>query len=143
MIGLIQGVTRASVEIDLQQVASINFGMLLMIGFFRDDERTQIERFVDRVISYRIFRDKNGKTNRSLIDAKGQLLIIPQFTLAAETSKGNRPSFDALEPQTAKLFFREFVDRAQTKLSVEAGVFGAHMEVHSVNDGPCSFILTG
>ena len=92
MIGLIQGVTRASVEIDLQQVASIDFGMLLMIGFFRGDERTQIERFVDRVISYRIFRDKNGKTNRSLIDAKGQLLIIPQFTLAAETSKGNRPS---------------------------------------------------
>ena len=80
MIGLIQGVTRASVEIDLQQVASINFGMLLMIGFFRCDERNQIERFVDR---------------------------------------------------------------AQTKFSVEAGVFGAHMEVHSVNDGPCSFILTG
>ena len=144
MIGLIQGVTRASVEIDLQQVASINFGMLLMIGFFRGDERTQIERFVDRVISYRIFGDKNGKTNRSLIDAKGQLLIIPQFTLAAETSKGSRPSFSsALEPQTAKLLFREFVERAQTKLSVEVGVFGAHMEVHSVNDGPCSFILTG
>ena len=144
MIGLIQGVTRASVEIDLQEVASIDFGLLLMIGFFRGDERTQIERFVDRVISYRIFRDKNGKTNRSLIDAKGQLLIIPQFTLAAETSKGNRPSFSsALEPQTAKLFFQEFVERAQTKLSVEAGVFGAHMEIHSVNDGPCSFILTG
>ena len=143
MIGLIQGVTRASVEIDLQQVASIDFGMLLMIGFFRGDERAQIERFVDRVIAYRIFRDKNGKTNRSLIDTKGQLLIIPQFTLAAET-KGNRPSFSsALEPQTAKLFFREFVERAQTKLSVEVGVFGAHMEVHSVNDGPCSFILTG
>ena len=66
MIGLIQGVTRASVEIDLQQVASINFGMLLMIGFFRGDEQTKIERFVDRVISYRIFRDKNGKTNWKL-----------------------------------------------------------------------------
>ncbi len=144
MIGLIQSVTKASVQIDLQQVASIDLGMLLMIGFFRGDEPNQIERFVDRAVSYRIFRDKNGKTNRSLIDAKGQLLIIPQFTLAAETSKGNRPSFSSsLEPQTAKLFFREFVDCAQTKLSVEAGVFGAHMEVHSVNDGPCSFILTG
>ena len=144
MIGLIQGVTRASVEIDLQQVASIDFGILLMIGFFRNDEQSQIKRFVDRVISYRIFPDTDGKTNRSLIDAKGELLIIPQFTLAAETSKGNRPSFSsALEPQTAKLFFQEFVEYAQTKLSVEEGVFGAHMEVYSVNDGPCSFILTG
>ena len=144
MIGLIQGVTKASVEIDLQQVAAIDFGMLLMIGFFNGDERSQIERFVDRVIAYRIFQDGNGKTNRSLMDTEGELLIVPQFTLAAETSKGNRPSFSsALEPQTAKLFFQEFVEYAQTKLSVEEGVFGAHMEVCSVNDGPCSFILTG
>ena len=144
MIGLIQRVTRASVDIDLQQVASIDFGILLMIGFFKGDERGQIKRFVDRVISYRIFKDSHGKTNRSLIDSGGKLLVVPQFTLAAETSKGNRPSFSsALEPQIAKLFFREFVERAQTKLSVEVGVFGAHMEVYSVNDGPCSFILTG
>ena len=144
MIGLIQGVTKASVEIDLQQVASIDSGMLLMIGFLNGDERNQIERFVDRVVSYRIFQDSHGKMNRSLIEAKGELLVVPQFTLAAETSKGNRPSFSsALEPQTAKLFFQEFVEYAQTKLSVEEGVFGAHMEVYSVNDGPCSFILTG
>ena len=144
MIGLIQGVSKASVEIDLQQVASIDFGMLLMIGFFSGDKRNQIERFVDRVISYRIFPDSNGKTNRSVMDAKGELLIVPQFTLASDTSKGNRPSFSsALEPQTAKLFFQVFVEYAQTKLGVEEGVFGAHMEVYSVNDGPCSFILTG
>ena len=144
MIGLIQGVTKASVEIDLQQIASIDFGILLMIGFFSSDERSQIKRFVDRVISYRIFQDSNGKTNRSLMDEKGELLIVPQFTLAAETSRGNRPSFSsALGPQTAKFFFQEFVEYARTKASVEAGVFGAHMEVYSVNDGPCSFILTG
>ena len=116
MIGLIQGVTKASVEIDLQQVASIDFGILLMIGFLNGDEQSQIERFVDRVISYRIFKDSDGKTNRSLIDSGGKLLVVPQFTLAAETSKGNRPSFSsALEPQIAKLFFQEFVDYAQTK----------------------------
>ena len=144
MIGLIQGVTKASVEIDLQQVASIDFGILLMIGFFNGDEQSQIERFVDRVISYRIFKDSHGKTNRSLIDSGGKLLVVPQFTLAAETSKGNRPSFSsALEPQTAKLLFQEFVEYARTKLGVEEGVFGAHMKVYSVNDGPCSFILTG
>ena len=144
MIGLIQGVSKASVDVDLQEVASIDFGMLLMIGFFKRDERSQIERFVDRVISYRIFKDSHGKTNRSLIDSGGKLLVVPQFTLAAETSKGNRPSFSsALELQTAKLFFQVFVEYAQTKLGVEKGVFGAHMEVYSVNDGPCSFILTG
>ena len=144
MIGLIQRVTRASVDIDLQQVASIDFGILLMIGFFKGDERGQIKRFVDRVISYRIFRDGNGKMNRSLIDEKGELLIVPQFTLAAETSKCNRPSFsNALEPQTAKLFFQDFVEYAQTKSDVAEGVFGAHMKVYSINDGPCSFILTG
>ena len=116
MIGLIQGVTKASVEIDLQQIASIDFGILLLIGFFNGDEQSQIERFVDRVISYRIFQDSHGKTNRNLIEAKGELLVVPQFTLAAETSKCNRPSFSsALEPQTAKLFFREFVEYAQTK----------------------------
>ena len=144
MIGLIQRVTRASVDIDSQQVASIDFGILLMIGFFKGDERGQIKRFVDRVISYRVFRDGKGKMNRSLIDEKGELLIVPQFTLAAETSKGNRPSFsNALEPQTAKLFFQDFVEYAQTKSDVAEGVFGAHMKVYSINDGPCSFILTG
>ena len=144
MIGLIQGVTKASVEIDLQQVASIDFGILLMIGFFNGDEQSQIERFVDRVISYRIFKDSHGKTNQSLIDSGGKLLVVPQFTLAAETSKGKRPSFSsALEPQIAKLFFQESVEYARNRLNVEEGVFGAHMEVRSVNDGPCSFILTG
>ena len=142
MIGLIQRVKSASVHIDSKTIASIRFGLLLMIGFVKGDREENIERFVDKIVSYRIFNDSKGRMNESVIDKKGGLLVVPQFTLGSTTNKGNRPSFsDTMEPEHAKVLYDRFVEISRQKIVLSSGVFGAHMEVQSINDGPATFIL--
>ena len=144
MIGLIQRVKRASVCVDSTIVGSIQSGLLLMIGFSRGDRQENIERFVDKIVSYRIFEDARGRMNESDLDINGELLVVPQFTLGAITKKGNRPSFsETMEPSQAKDFYDQFVEISRLRIKVQSGVFGAHMEVQCTNEGPATFILVG
>ena len=142
MIGLIQRVSEARVRVDRQCVAEITRGILLLLGFEKGEEATDIPRLVDRVVRYRIFPDPAGHMNLSLLDIGGELLVVPQFTLAANTAKGLRPSFSsAAAPDEAQEMFREFVRRASQHCRVQAGIFGADMKVELINDGPVTFVL--
>ena len=144
MIALIQRVTQANVVVDGKSIGEIDRGVLALIGIERDDDQTQIERLLDKLIHYRIFEDESGKMNRSVSDICGGLLLVPQFTLAADTKKGRRPSFDtAAEPDMAQQLFNDFVARAQRRCSgmVQTGRFGAQMQVSLTNDGPVTFWL--
>ena len=144
MIGLIQRVKRASVCVDSTIVGSIQSGLLLMIGFSRGDRQENIERFVDKIVSYRIFEDARGRMNKSVLDINGELLVVPQFTLGASTKKGNRPSFsETMEPSQARVLYDQFVEISRLRIKVQSGVFGAHMEVQCTNEGPATFILVG
>ncbi len=143
MIGLIQRVTRASVEVDDCEIASIDTGILLLLGVEREDSVAQAERLLQRVISYRIFEDNTGRMNKSLLDIEGELLVVPQFTLPANTNKGTRPSFaPAAAPDLGEELFEYFLQQAKVKLDkVQAGQFGADMQVALLNDGPVTFWL--
>lgn len=143
MIGLLQRVTHASVTIDEDIVASINSGLLIFIGVEKNDSEQQAKRLLEKLISYRVFPDAEGKMNLSLHDVNGGLLLVPQFTLPADTRKGLRPSFsDAAAPELGKQLFYYLVDHARKQYStVEAGVFGADMQVSLNNNGPVTFWL--
>ena len=143
MITLLQRVTQASVSVDGKVIASIGRGILALVGVERGDGEVQAERLAERVIGYRIFSDEAGKMNRSLADVRGGLLIVPQFTLAADTHSGARPSFSSAAPpaEGEKLFLR-FVELARARHPmVETGTFAADMQVSLVNDGPVTFWL--
>jgi D-tyrosyl-tRNA(Tyr) deacylase len=143
MIGLIQRVRWAAVDIDGQTVARCGPGMLVFVGFRRDDDSDRLDRFVERLLNYRLFADDAGRMNRSLRDIDGGLLAVPQFTLAADTDAGNRPSFSpAAPPERGKTLFVGFRDRLRAAWP-EAGFgeFGADMQVSLVNDGPVTFWL--
>ena len=143
MIGLIQRVTQASVVVDHQEIASIHSGILLLLGVERQDSKQQAERLLQRVITYRIFEDKTGRMNKSLLNTQGELLIVPQFTLPADTNKGTRPSFTpAAPPDLGKQLFNYFLQQAKNKLGkVQQGKFGADMQVSLINNGPVTFWL--
>lgn len=143
MIGLLQRVAEARVSVEGATTAAIGHGLLVMVGIVRDDDRHSADRLLERLLSYRIFADENGRMNRNLIDVGGGLLLVPQFTLAADTRKGNRPSFTrAADPQTAQALFRYLAAEAEAKVArFGAGRFGADMQVHLVNDGPVTFWL--
>ena len=143
MIGLIQRVTKARVEVDNNTVAQIDRGILALIGVEKQDTSATAERLAQRIIQYRIFPDANGKMNLSLQDTGGELLLVPQFTLPADTRKGNRPSFSsAAPPETGQRLFRELADFArEAQIPVQTGVFGANMQVSLTNDGPVTFWL--
>ena len=143
MIGLIQRVTRAKVEVDSQAVAQIDRGILALIGVEKQDTSATAERLAQRIIQYRIFPDADGKMNLSLQDTGGELLLVPQFTLPADTRKGNRPSFSsAAPPEMGQRLFRELADFARQSYGrVQTGVFGANMQVSLTNDGPVTFWL--
>ena len=143
MIGLIQRVSRASVEVEQQQIARINTGILLLLGVEREDSQAQAERLLQRVITYRIFEDESGRMNKSLLDIDGELLVVPQFTLPADTNKGTRPSFGpAAAPDIGEQYFNYFVQQAKTKLgTIQSGKFGADMQVSLINNGPVTFWL--
>ncbi|HTI95439.1 MAG TPA: D-aminoacyl-tRNA deacylase [Rudaea sp.] len=143
MIALIQRVTTASVDVDGATVARIGPGLLALVAVQPDDGETQAQRLCERLLGYRVFADTNGKMNRSLADTGGGLLLVPQFTLAADTGSGMRPSFTAAAtPETGRRWFERLVEIAKNHHSlVEIGRFGAHMTVSLVNDGPVTFWL--
>jgi D-aminoacyl-tRNA deacylase len=143
MIALIQRVLRAHVEVETRTVGSIEQGVLALIGVQRDDTHASADRLLERVLTYRIFADAAGRMNRSVVDIGGGLLLVPQFTLAADTRQGTRPGFStAAAPQTARALFDRLLGEARSRHApVAAGVFGAHMRVSLINDGPVTFWL--
>jgi D-tyrosyl-tRNA(Tyr) deacylase len=136
---LLHRVLNASVEVDGRSVGQIGYGLLLFVGFETSDNTEDLDWLTGKVLRLRIFADENGAMNRSVQDARGALLVVSQFTLYASTKKGNRPSFiKAAPPAAAEQMFNEFCAQLslQTDRRVERGVFGAHMTVSLVNDGP-------
>jgi D-aminoacyl-tRNA deacylase len=136
-------VSRAEVEVDARIVGSIRTGLLVLVGVQRGDSEAQADRLVERLLTYRVFPDENGRMNRSLQDIGGELLLVSQFTLAADTSKGTRPGFSpAAEPAEGRRLFDYLISRARQRHSVvQTGAFGAHMQVRLTNDGPVTFWL--
>ena len=143
MFALIQRVARAHVEVDGRTVGAIDRGILALIGVEAADTPEIGARLLQKVLTYRIFPDDAGKMNLDLQQIGGGLLLVPQFTLAADTRKGTRPSFSsAAPPDQAKLLFEILLAAAQaTRSPVTSGIFGADMQVHLVNDGPVTFNL--
>ncbi|HET9693594.1 MAG TPA: D-aminoacyl-tRNA deacylase [Steroidobacteraceae bacterium] len=144
MISLIQRVSEASVTVDGERVGWIGHGLLALVAVEPGDTEATARRLVDRMIAYRVFDDANGRMNRSVADVGGQLLMVSQFTLAADTRKGLRPSFSsAADPALGRELFERAVEYARATLpgKVAAGRFGAHMQVALVNDGPVTFWL--
>lgn len=143
MITLLQRVSEASVEVEGKSIAIIGEGLLVLVAVQPDDDQSSAQHFLNRLLNYRVFSDADGKMNRSLIDIQGGLLLVPQFTLAANTRKGRRPSFtSAASPAHGRAIFEIMVQLARTQYArVECGNFGADMQVHLVNNGPVSFLL--
>ena len=144
MIALIQLVSHANVMVDNQKLGEISRGILALIGIEKNDNEAEARKLLERIMSYRIFPDADGKTNLSLSSIMGDLLLVPQFTLVAETSKGTRPGFSkGMAPEEGKKIFEFLVQHASNAYPhVAAGQFGAHMQVSLCNDGPVTFWLT-
>lgn len=143
MIGLLQRVSQASVSVDGKTVGAIGRGLLVLVGVERGDDETRSDRLLERLLGYRVFPDAEGKMNLSVQDIGGGLLLVPQFTLAADTKKGMRPSFTpAASPAEGQRLFEYLLTHARRQHSpVESGAFGADMQVSLTNDGPVTFWL--
>lgn len=143
MLSLIQRVTEATVRVDGAIVGRIGPGLLALVGIEPGDGDTQVDRMADRLLAYRVFADDAGRMNRALAQTGGGLLLVSQFTLAADTRSGNRPGFStAAPPSEAEQIFTRLVSASRARHpGVETGRFGAHMEVSLVNDGPVTFLL--
>ncbi len=143
MIGLIQRVSEASCTIDGELTASIGPGLLVLLGVEAGDGHPQAARLAQRVLAYRVFPDLDGRMNLSVCDIGGELLIVPQFTLAAATHKGNRPGFSsAAPPKIGEFFYDSFVAACRERYArIATGRFGAYMKIALVNDGPVTFWL--
>jgi D-tyrosyl-tRNA(Tyr) deacylase len=143
MIGLLQRVTEAGVEIDGRRVAFIGAGLLVLVAVRPTDGEPSALRLLERLLQYRVFADETGKMNLSLTQTQGELLLVPQFTLAADTHKGLRPGFSTAAPRDlGRQLFDTLVQAARARHGrVETGVFGAHMRVSLTNDGPVTFWL--
>jgi D-tyrosyl-tRNA(Tyr) deacylase len=143
MIGLLQRVARAHVEVSGETIGAIERGLLVLVGVQRGDTTARGERLLERLLGYRVFPDADDRMNLSLRDIGGGLLLVPQFTLAADTRKGTRASFTpAASPEEGKRLFEDLVARARAAHSrVSTGRFGADMQVSLVNDGPVTFWL--
>lgn len=143
MIALIQRVSSAAVRVDGKVVGEIEGGLLALIGIQREDTADKARRLLDKLLAYRVFGDDAGRMNRSLTDTGGGLLVVSQFTLAADTKKGSKPSFSpAASPDEARVIFEHFVSLARSAHPVVAtGEFGADMKVSLINDGPVTFWL--
>jgi len=141
---VLQRVKQAAVEVEQKVKGKIGKGVCLLVGVEKGDSEEDARYLADKAVELRIFPDKEGKMNLSLLDIKGEVLAVSQFTLAASVKKGRRPSFDNAEaPERAERLFSYFVELIKERgIKVETGVFGALMEVHLVNDGPVTFILS-
>jgi D-tyrosyl-tRNA(Tyr) deacylase len=143
VIGLIQRVTEARVTIENKDVANIGHGILLLLGVHKDDDEAKAKKLLHKVINYRIFADKDGKMNLNLQQVGGQLLIVSQFTLVADTHKGQRPGFSiGATAQWGEYLYQYFITCArQSSIDCQSGQFAADMQVSLVNDGPVTFSL--
>lgn len=143
MIALIQRVSRAAVQVEGQCLGEIGPGLLALIGIQRNDEAAHARRLLDKLLAYRVFPDERGRMNRSLADTGGGLLLVSQFTLAADTRSGTRPSFTpAAPPEEARELYTHLVELARSNhAQVASGEFGADMQVSLINDGPVTFWL--
>jgi D-tyrosyl-tRNA(Tyr) deacylase len=140
---VLQRVTSASVKVDSNLVGSIEHGLLLLIGFSSTDTEENILPTIEKIVKLRIFSDEEGKMNKSVLDIEGSMLLISQFTLYADTKKGNRPSFiEAARPEQAIPLYEFFIAEMKKRISkVETGIFGADMKVELVNDGPVTIVF--
>jgi D-tyrosyl-tRNA(Tyr) deacylase len=140
---VLQRVSSASVNVDNEKVGSIDHGMLLLIGFSSSDTEESILPTIEKIVKLRIFSDDEGKMNKSVLDVNGSALLVSQFTLYADTKKGNRPSFiEAARPEQAIPLYEFFIAEMKKRISkVETGIFGADMKVELVNDGPVTIVF--
>lgn len=143
MIGLLQRVSEASVSVAGEKVAEIGRGILVLVAVQRDDTEREVARLAERLLTYRVFPDDSGRMNKSALDLELGVLLVPQFTLAADTKKGTRASFTrAAEPETGRRLFAELVTSCDERCSdLQSGIFGADMQVSLINDGPVTFWL--
>ncbi|MCP3851310.1 MAG: D-tyrosyl-tRNA(Tyr) deacylase [Gammaproteobacteria bacterium] len=144
MIGLIQRVSWAKIEVEGQLIGQIKQGILVLVGMEKEDQPEQADKLLHRLLNYRIFADDDDKMNLSVTDIKGGLLLVPQFTLAANTKKGLRPSFSSAKPPSeAESLFLYLLKQAEKHYNtVQSGQFGANMKVSLLNDGPVTFSLS-
>jgi len=140
---LIQRVTEASVAVENKIIGEINQGLLVLLGVEKQDDETTVDKMVDRLLAYRVFSDADGKMNLSVSDIQGGLLVVSQFTLAADTKKGLRPGFSsAAKPDVAERLYKLLVENIRARsMTVATGQFAADMNVSLVNDGPVTFLL--
>ena len=140
---VVQRVTEASVSVEGETIGAIGSGFLVLLGVCNEDTEEIADKMVDKLCKLRIFQDENGKTNRSLADVGGELLVVSQFTLYADCSEGNRPSFfRAGDPELANRLYEYVLDRCRERAGrVEHGTFGAYMQVKLLNDGPFTLVL--
>ena len=142
MKALIQRVTSSSVEVDGTNVGQINKGLLVFIGIEKLDELSHADKMINKILSYRVFSDENDKMNLSVSDINGDVLLVPQFTLAADTKNGTRAGFStAMKPIEAENIYDYMVEKFKTFVNTQSGVFSADMKVSLVNDGPVTFLL--
>ncbi|MCO6552231.1 MAG: D-tyrosyl-tRNA(Tyr) deacylase [Gilliamella sp.] len=142
MIALIQRVKQASVTVDNNIIGQINQGLLIFLGVEQDDDEQKAIRLCDKVLGYRIFSDNEGKMNLNVNQANGEILVVSQFTLAADTKKGMRPSFTkGAKPDEANRLYQFFIEQCQQKITTQTGQFAADMQVSLINDGPVTFWL--
>ncbi len=144
MKALIQRVSRSQVEVDAKIVGEINQGLLVFIGIEKNDEKPQIDKMIDRLLTYRVFYDADDKMNLSVADVNGEILVVSQFTLAADTKSGTRPGFStAKAPDKAKILYDYFLEKISLQhAKVQSGEFGADMQVSLTNNGPVTFLLS-
>ena len=143
MLGLIQRVSEAQVRVLDEVVGEIGPGLLVFLGVEKTDSRAQVDKLLNKVLNYRLFGDDKDHMNLSLLDVGGELLVVSQFTLAADTKKGLRASFSsAAAPEDAESLYQLYVERAAQSVIVQTGRFGADMKVSLVNDGPVTFMLS-
>lgn len=145
MRAVVQRVKKSSVFIDGQSVATIGPGLMVLLGVARNDSEKEADFLAEKIINLRIFEDKNEKMNLSLLDSRGQMLVVSQFTLLGNWRKGRRPSYvDAAEPEKANALYEYFIEKVRAKgIDVQSGRFRAMMDVHLINDGPVTLVVEG
>ena len=142
MKALIQRVSNASVTIETETVGEIGVGLLVLLGVEKNDNESTADRLIEKLVGYRVFPDEQGKMNLSLQDVAGEMLLVSQFTLAADTQSGMRPSFSrAAPPAVARELYQYAISQLQPRVKLQTGEFGADMAVSLVNDGPVTFLL--
>ncbi|HPC38227.1 MAG TPA: D-aminoacyl-tRNA deacylase [Exilispira sp.] len=143
MVIVLQRVKFASCEVEGNLISKIDKGFLLLIGIQKEEDEKSFEKLAKKIVNLRVFEDENGKMNKNIFQVDGEILAISQFTLAADIKNGNRPSFDTcMNPTNAKQIYENFIKILKMQnIKVKEGVFGAHMEINLINDGPVTFVI--